>query len=1033
MTHEFPYSSDLLEAASSGELVLFLGAGINVGCNMGESPQSAPLGNQLAEELSSYFFPEEEFHNDSLRSISTNIQNIEGNEKLRKFLIQRLHPVETSKALRHIPCIKWDSIYTVNIDYAIETAYTSTANKVQNLVPIVLPDDPSSSDHEIEVSYLKLHGCLMKPESNIIFSHRDYTQAREKNLRLFANLTVKLCESCLLFIGFGFEDSDFHDVWQSVKSYGGTSSRLKPTFLVKPKPSPSFIKSMATEGVTVIDSDSNAFLPWMKANLVRIPVSIEDKIIERGSGITSWAKEKLSVELPPILADTIRKNCQIISELKKPVRLPENSTFLIGSYPYWDDIQNNLPIKRELQGEIVKDINNWLQTKKTRISLLLGAAGYGKSTLAMQTAYDISSNEEIIVLWVRQNINFDPTPISEFCRLVHKKVIIFFDNGAKFMSSIRKLYLDAQSYKFNLYIFIASRPSEWNSARGTNSISIPAIFKLSRLSQKESINLANTLKRTNILGEDTENLSAEEISKILIDAGERHLIAGLRTAITGRETRFSEIIADEYFKINNEKARKVYLSVAISHSLDLPMPATLATQCSDIPLIDYHSKLSKQLEDIVLEETDQISGELLFSSQHRVIAESLLESVVDPTTIVELLFEIAKGVNPHAFNEYQLLKRIYHEDYLYGVLKESGRIRSLYDFFIQEFPSDPYIKQHAAIFESKEKNFEIARKLADDAIQLSENHPHFLNTKGTIWLREAIEEPRSDRAEYALNKGVALIRARIAKDTDKEIHYHSLIDKLLDWVIKKRYLSEKQRLRALEEAQADLDNALRLYPMSSELVTLLGRLNIGLNNIPQAEEKLKRSILLDSGNIRAILLLVNLLLKKDKLTEAEDFLNKGISYAPQSAGLHRLKLKCLIKLSAQWPDMKKAYKDYLRLSPGDYSRRLEYVKELLGHENFGEASREIKKISESALSFGKKLHLKLDLLDNNKDLVVKGTYKAYRLGKGFIEIEGYPRNLKAHMDSRIITTGKFPQSGQNIEVQIGLNGLGIYVKKVITC
>jgi Tfp pilus assembly protein PilF len=651
----------------------------------------------------------------------------------------------------------------------------------------------------------------------------------------------------------------------------------------------------------------------------------------------------------------------------------------------------------------------------------------------MQIAYDISANKDIIVLWVRQNINFDPTPISEFCKSVTKKVIIFFDNASKFMSSIRRLYLDAQNHKLNLYIFAASRPSEWNSARGTDSISIPSIFKLPRLSEKESLNLAHTLKKTGLLGENTEYLSAEEIAEILVDAGERHLIAGLRTAITGRETKFNEIIADEFFKINNQTARNIYLSVAISHSLDLPIPATLATRCADLSLIDYHSNISKYLEEIVLEETDDMSGDLLFFCQHRVIAESLLESVITPSSIVELLLKIAKGVNPHSFHEYQLLKRIYHEDYLYNVLKESGRIRSLYDFLMQEFPSDPYIKQHAAIFESKEKNFEQARKLADDAIYLSGNHPHFLNTKGTIWLREAVEEPQSDRAEYALNKGVTLIRARIAKDADKEIHYHSLIDKLLDWVIKKHHLSEEQRLRVLEEAQDNLDNALRLYPMSSELVTLLGRLNIAINNIPQAEEKLKRSIALDSGNIRAILLLANLLLKKEKYTEANLFLDKGISYAPNSAGLHRLKLKCLIKLRAEWADIKKAYENYLRVSPKDYFRRLKYARELVEHENYGEAAKEIKYIYESSLSFREKLHLKINLLDNHgNDLVVKGIYKPYRLGKGFVEIEGYPRNLNAHMDSRVISTGKFPQSGQNIEVKICLNGLGIFVKEFVS-
>ncbi len=1033
MNIDFPNSSDLFEAASSGDLVLFLGAGINIGCEMGDPPKAAPLGNQLAEDLSSYFFPKEEYSGDSLRSISTKVQNIEGNEKLRKFLLQRLHPVILSGALKHIPLIRWNSIYTVNIDYGVETAYSDCKDKVQNLISVVLPDDPTISDPELEVAYFKLHGCLMKPESSIIFSHRDYTQAREKNLRLFANLTVTLCESCLLFVGFGFEDSDFHDLWQSVKDYGGAISRRKPTFLVKPNSSPSFVKSMEVEGVTVIDSDSKTFIPWLKANLDRKPLSINDRVIERSSSVTIWAKEKFSVLLPPSLADSIKKYCQIVSELDPPVRLPENSSFLLGTYPYWDDIQNNIPIKREIEDEIIEDIYDWLLSKKPRISLLLGAAGYGKSTLAMQTAFDISKNNELIVLWVRQNINFDPTPVSEFCKLIGKPIIIFFDNGPQFMSSIRRLYTDAVSNKFQCYIFIASRPSEWHSARGTNSLPIPSIFKLPRLSEKESLFLAHVLKRSGLLGENIDDLSVEELSDHLINVGEKHIIAGLRTAMAGRETKFHEIIADEFFKINNEIARKIYLSVAISHSLGLQMPATLVTRLVNLPLIDYHSSTDKYLDDIVIENLDSITGDLMLSTQHRVIAESLLESVIDPASIVDLLFQIAKGVNPHSFNEYEILKRIYHEDYLRDVLKEDSRIRSTYAYFMQEFPSDAYIKQHAAIFESQEGNFEQARRLADDAIDLSGNHPHFLNTKGTIWLREAIAEKKSDRAEYALKQGVSLIRTRISQDSDKEIHYHSLIDKLLEWAIKKPHLSEEQRLRVLEEAQEDLDNALRLYPMSSDLITLLGRLNIGLDKIPEAEEKLKRSIFLDGGNIRAILLLTNLLIKKQKYADALEYLENGITYAPRSSGLHRLRLKCLIKLPGKWQDIKNAYKDYLRVSPTDYLRRLRFAKALIEHTNFSEAAKEIKKIYEAPISFGDKLNLKVDLSDNsNYPLIVTGIYKAYRLGKGFVEIDGYPRSLNAHLDSKIITSGKFPQSGQHIKVEIGLNGLGIYVKNIIS-
>ncbi|MBU1344167.1 MAG: SIR2 family protein [Proteobacteria bacterium] len=1029
----FKNSDKLLEDASKGELVLFLGAGINVGCKMGDPPLDAPLGNTLPADISNHFFPEEPYTGESLRSVSGKIQKIKTDKKLREYLAKRLHPVELSNALSLVPLIKWKSIYTVNIDYGIETAYAKISDKVQNIHPIILPNDPVAADIDMELPYYKLHGCLMNNESNVIFSHRDYTKAREKNLRLFAHLTVTLCESSLLFIGFGFEDSDFFDLWESVKDYGGSSSKFRTHYLVKPSPLPSYIESMEIDGVTVIDSKSEDFLPWLKANLHKTPVSIANKIVERSASITRWAQEQYSVSLPPNIADSLKKTCQIVSELKSPVRLPENSNYLKGAQPFWDDIQNGLLIKREIQEDLIEDIHDWERSKKPKISLLLGAAGFGKTSVLMQTAYDISKENGPIVLWARQNTEFNPIAVAEFCAFLKQPAILFIDDGPKYMAAIRKLHFDAVSHKIQLYIIVGARPSEWNSARGTSSLSILSTFRLQRLSENEIRNLSITLKKSGLLKEKNENLTIDEIQEHFVNVGENHIIAGLRTVLFGNDTKFNEIIADEYYRIQNEIARKIYLSVALSHSLGIFMPAALASRLTELPIIDYHTKIELYLEDIVLEDSDKISGDLLFFTQHRVIAESLLESVADPESIIQLLQRISKAVNPHSFNEYKLLTRIYDEDYLGTTLKETGRIRSFYKYLMEEFPADPYIKQHAAIFESKDKQFDTARNLADEAIKLGDRHPHFLNTKGTIWLREAIDESKPDRAEYALKQGVSLIRERISKDADKEIHYHSLIDKLLDWAIRKPHLSEEQRLRALEEAQADLDDALRLYPMSSELSTLMGRLNIGIERIPEAEDRLKRSIYLDAGNIRAILLLASLLIKKGEDDIALTYLNDGMSYAPKSSGLLRLKLKCLIRLNKSWDEQKRVYLEYLRLTQDDYSKRIVFIKGLIEHGDYTTAARQIKTIKDSTISFHNKLNLRADLnSEDGSPMIVSGTYTSYRLGKGFIAIQGFPRNLDAHLQLSTISNRSYPRDGEILKIEIAVNGLGIHVKKMVS-
>jgi tetratricopeptide (TPR) repeat protein len=1032
MLADFPKKRELLNAASDGRLVLFLGAGVNVGCEMGNPPMPAPLGQQLAEGLSLQFFPDEQYRGESLRAVCTKIQNIEGKQKLREALIQRLSPAKPSQALLHIPQMEWESIYSVNIDDVLETAYSTARQRVQNLIPIVLYSDVSVSDAETEVPYYKLHGCIAKPESNLVFSHRDYTQAREKNLWLFAHLSVTLCESPLLFVGFGFEDSDFQDLWQSVKDYGGATARLQASYLVKPNASPSFTKSMEVEGVTVIDTDAATFFPWLKANLIKRPISVTDKVIERGSAVTGWATQKFGVSLPPELADAVRTYCNIVSELPPPVRMPERSRFLLGANPYWDDIQNGVPIKREIEEELIEDINSWIKTKKSRINVLLGAAGYGKTTVLMQTAYDQSKNHELVVLWVRPNTSFDPTPIADLCAYIKHPTVLFVDDASRHMSSIKRLYLDAVQNKLNLYILAASRPNEWNSARGPGSISIQSPLRLPRLTENEALALAQVIKRSGLLEDKATNLQVEEICKSLLEIGEKHIIAGLRTVMAGNETKYHEIIADEYFRIPQDTARRIYLTVAVAHSLGLPMPASLATRLADFPLTEYHSKVALFLDEVVLEDLDRHRRDLLFYTQHRVIAESLLESVIDPASTVQLLFDITKYINPHSDDEYAILRKIYDEDYLERALKESGRIRSLYEYFMQEFPSDPYIKQHAAIFESKERNFVRARELADEAIEHGGRHPHFLNTKGTIWLREAVAEPEADRAEYALKKGISLIRERISKDSDKEIHYHSLIDKLLDWAIKKDHLSEEQRLRVLEEAQEDLDNALRLYPTSSDLSTLSGRLNIALERIPEAEEKLKRSLFLDAGNVRARLLLTGMLMKRGNCSEALKHIDEGLAYASDSAGLHRMRVHCLHELGSSWSIIKAAYKDYLRISTTDYMCRLKLIKFMIERGEYIEASKEVQKMRDSALPFSAKVNLTIRLQSTDgKPLTVTGKYKPYRLGKGFIEINGFPQNLNAHMDLRVIRSGRAPHSDQNLKVEIAVNGLGIFVTRIV--
>lgn len=371
---DFEYKDQLLKAAYAGDLVLFLGAGVVAGSKVGKDQRQAFLGSQLAQALAGHFFPDEPYRNESLKRICTEVENIEGKDKLVRGLSDLLLPVTPSDALKIIPTIQWKCIYTVNVDNSLEQSYDAVEEQVQGLVPVIQPHDRIAENPFFEVSYFKLHGCLSIDPTNVIFSQKDYTESREKYLKLFAALKSSLCDKPFLFIGFGFEDDDFEEVWQNIKKYTGMERRAQPTFVVLPNPTARFIRSMKTEGITVVNSLGEDFLPWLRVNMPGKHHPVKEKIVEGTKATRKLIEMEYSTTVSPEIISKVQEFCDIVSHIPSPTKILSQSQFLLGRSPDWDDIKLGLPIRRDLQEDLLVDIDNWLGTKGVKASLILSPA-----------------------------------------------------------------------------------------------------------------------------------------------------------------------------------------------------------------------------------------------------------------------------------------------------------------------------------------------------------------------------------------------------------------------------------------------------------------------------------------------------------------------------------------------------------------------------------------------------------------------------------------------------------------------------------
>lgn len=471
------------------------------------------------------------------------------------------------------------------------------------------------------------------------------------------------------------------------------------------------------------------------------------------------------------------------------------------------------------------------------------------------------------------------------------------------------------------------------------------------------------------------------------------------------------------------------MTVCLIHAISLHAPAHLACAAINIKVASYHSELAPFLLQTILEDVDERTKELLFRTQHRVIAESLIRTVLKPATTVGFILNIAKMVNPHNRLHYEVLKHLYHEDYLRDILVNPQTIRSCYEQLLESFPSDEFIKQHFSIFESRNKNFPRANQLIDEALAQS-RHPYFLNTKANILLREAVTETDSAKAEHLLLLGTKLLRERIEKDSDKEIHYHSLIEKQLDFA-KRPSLSEEQRLNILEEAEADLSRAKQHYPNSSDITTLAAKLNIELHQIPNAEKLLLRSVQLDGANTRARVLLARMYIHDSRLLEALTLVDAGLGHDPNSYGLLRLRLDCLRRLGRPWNDIRSAIGKYLNVAEDDFEERLRFIKGLVEASDIAHAKRQLEILKKADIAYNLRSRTEFDLTINDSPMTVEGTYSASGLGKGYVQIDGYPSGMGAYLDIRTISGGAKIFSGKRVRILLSVNGFGLKANRLL--
>ena len=71
-------------------------------------------------------------------------------------------------------------------------------------------------------------------------------------------------------------------------------------------------------------------------------------------------------------------------------------------------------------------------------------------------------------------------------------------------------------------------------------------------------------------------------------------------------------------------------------------------------------------------------------------------------------------------------------------------------------------------------------------------------------------------------------------------------------------------------------------------------------------------------------------------------------------------------------------------------------------------------------------------MTNGSPMTMEGTYSATGLGKGFVQIDGYPAGMGAYLDIRTLKGGTKLFNGKRLRITLALNGFGLKVDQVLS-
>lgn len=254
----------LWEEVSTGNGVLFVGAGVSAGC----FPRWQRLINHLRDE-----FGITSQASDAL-DIPQWVVEAHGRAALERRMVEVFRdpskkPTALQRLLARYP---FDAVFTTNFDQLMEHAFRAQGHQVN----VVIEDSQVGRIRKGDrVALVKMHGCVSAPDT-IVVTRDDYETYAQYHPAIVTHLQSLLATRTFLFVGFSLTDPNFRAIYSTVQYVLGAYRRFAFATMLERRHNPHLWRYWYRKRLILIPlQDGDAVRVFLNAGLEEVNMRVE--------------------------------------------------------------------------------------------------------------------------------------------------------------------------------------------------------------------------------------------------------------------------------------------------------------------------------------------------------------------------------------------------------------------------------------------------------------------------------------------------------------------------------------------------------------------------------------------------------------------------------------------------------------------------------------------------------------------------------------------------------------------------------------